>query len=144
MAVATRLLDLHLLTWNGLVKAQITPGAPRAEVVATALEGENMRSVCPDPLNPARLYACSVTDVYVSEDAAQSWQWLPAGGVDYREIWTMAVHPTRAGEVYARILFITSPLSPHRSTRRSFVPFVRAIDRGRDAAASMCRRRWRE
>lgn len=104
MAVATRLLDLHLLTWNGLVKAQIAPGASRAEVVATELQGENMRSVCPDPLNPARLYACSVTDVYLSEDAGQSWQWLPAGGVDYREIWTMAVHPTRPGEVYVGTL----------------------------------------
>ncbi|MFI5268484.1 MAG: WD40/YVTN/BNR-like repeat-containing protein [Chloroflexota bacterium] len=100
MAIATRLLDLHLLTWNGLVKARIGPGAAKAGVVATQLEGENMRSVCQDPLNPRRLYACSVTDVYVSEDAGDSWQWLPAGGVDYREIWTMSVHPTRANEVY--------------------------------------------
>ena len=72
----------------------------QATVVGMALEGENMRSVCQDPLNPRHLYACSVTDVYASEDGGESWAWLPAGGVDYREIWCMAVHPTRPNEIY--------------------------------------------
>ena len=104
MAVATRVLDLHLLTWNGLVKCQISQGASEAVVVGTHLEGENMRALCQDPLNPRRLYACSVTDVYSSEDGGDSWEWLPAGGVDYREIWTMSVHPTRPNEVYVGTL----------------------------------------
>src|SRR5919199_2351539 len=64
MAIATRVLDLHLLTWNGLVKCQVSQGASQATVVGTQLEGENMRAICQDPLNPRRLYACSVTDVY--------------------------------------------------------------------------------
>jgi photosystem II stability/assembly factor-like uncharacterized protein len=104
MAVATRVLDLHLLSWNGLVKARLSPGADKAEIVGSQLEGENMRALLQDPHNPSRLYACSVTDVYISENAGQSWQWLPAGGVDYREIWTMAVHPTRPNEVYVGTL----------------------------------------
>jgi photosystem II stability/assembly factor-like uncharacterized protein len=104
MAVATRLVDLHLLTWDGLVKARVGRGEGRAEVLGHQLEGENMRSVCPDPFNPRRLYACSVTDTYLSEDGGDSWQWLPAGGVDYREIWTMSAHPSRANEVYVGTL----------------------------------------
>ena len=104
MAIATRVLDLHLLTWNGLVKCRIGPGEPKAEVVATQLEGENMRSICQDPFNAERLYACSVTDTYISDDGGDTWQWLPAGGVDYREIWTMSVHPTRPNEVYVGTL----------------------------------------
>jgi len=104
MAVATRVLDLHLLTWNGLVKCQVSQGASEAVVVGTHLEGENMRAICQDPLNPRRLYACSVTDVYSSDDGGDSWEWLPAGGIDYREIWTMSVHPTRPDEVYVGTL----------------------------------------
>lgn len=104
MAVATQLLELHLLTWNGLVKCRLNHGSSQAQVIATHLEGENMRSICQDPLNPQRLYACSVTDVYFSEDAGDTWAWRPAGGVDYREIWTMSVHPTRPDEVYVGTL----------------------------------------
>lgn len=100
MAVAARVLDLHLLTWSGLLKCRVGRGATKADVVASQLEGENMRSVCQDPCNPSRLYAASVTDTYLSENGGDSWQWLPAGGLDYREIWTMSVHPTRANEVY--------------------------------------------
>ena len=59
-----------------------------------------MRSLLVDPFNPRHLYAASVTDVYSSEDAGETWKWYPAGGLDYREIWTMSVHPTRPNEVY--------------------------------------------
>jgi photosystem II stability/assembly factor-like uncharacterized protein len=104
MAIATRVLDLHLLTWNGLVKCRVSPAAAKAEVVGSQLEGENMRSVCQDPFNPRRLYAASVTDTYLSEDGGDSWQWLPAGGVDYREIWTMAADPSRPNVVYVGTL----------------------------------------
>jgi hypothetical protein len=104
MTVAAGLLNLQLLTWGGLVRCQFDPRNARANVVGTSLEGENMRSVLADPCQPGHLYACSVTDVYTSEDAGQNWKWLPAGGVDYREIWTMAVHPDRPGEVYVGTL----------------------------------------
>ncbi|MBV8083270.1 MAG: hypothetical protein JO247_00500 [Chloroflexi bacterium] len=100
MAVATGLLDLHLLTWSGVIKCRFSLGDTKAEVVATNLEGENMRQVLVDPFNPRHLYATSVTDVYSSEDGGSTWKWYPAGGVDYREIWTMSVHPTRPDEVY--------------------------------------------
>ena len=72
MAVATRVLDLHLLSWNGLVKARISPGMDKAEVLGAQLEGENMRGLYQDPFNPRRLYACSVTDTYLSEDGGET------------------------------------------------------------------------
>jgi photosystem II stability/assembly factor-like uncharacterized protein len=104
MAVATRVTDLHLLTWSGVVKCRFDPGDRQATVVATNLEGENMRSVLVDPFNPRHIYAASVSDVYSSEDGGDSWKWYPAGGLDYREIWTMSVHPTRPNEVYVGTL----------------------------------------
>jgi len=100
MAVATRALDLHLLTGTGVMKYRTTPGSHRAELLASGLDDENIRNILPDPFNPQHLYACSVTDVYASEDGGETWEWLPAGGVDYREIWCMAVHPTRPNEIY--------------------------------------------
>ena len=104
MAIATRLLNLQLLTWSGLVSCRFDPHGATAEVRENTLEGENMRAVVPDPCASGHLYACSVTDVYTSDDAGDTWKWLPAGGVDYREIWTMAAHPTRPGEVYVGTL----------------------------------------
>src|SRR5687767_11120120 len=99
MAVATSVLDLHLLTGTGVMKYRVaSPG--RVDPIASGLDGENIRAILPDPFDPRHLYACSVTDVYSSDDAGETWQWLPAGGVDYREIWSMAVHPTRPNEVY--------------------------------------------
>ena len=104
MAIATRLLNLQLLTWSGLVSCRFDPHGASAEVRENTLAGENMRAVVPDPCAPGHLYACSVTDMYTSDDAGKIWKWLPAGGVDYREIWTMAAHPTRPGEVYVGTL----------------------------------------
>jgi hypothetical protein len=46
------------------------------------------------------LYAATLTEIHVSEDDGATWQWLPSGGIDRRDIWTMAVHPTRANEIY--------------------------------------------
>src|SRR5256885_7163109 len=34
----------------------------------------------------------------------ENWQWLPSGGIDFRDIWAMAVHPTRANEIYVGTL----------------------------------------
>jgi hypothetical protein len=56
--------------------------------------------VARDPFNPQKLYAATLTEIHVSEDDGASWQWLPSGGIDRRDIWTMAVHPTRANEIY--------------------------------------------
>jgi photosystem II stability/assembly factor-like uncharacterized protein len=72
----------------------------RVEILNGALDGETVREVARDPFNPKRLYAATLTEIHVSEDDGASWQWLPSGGVDYRDIWTMAVHPTRANEIY--------------------------------------------
>jgi hypothetical protein len=118
MAVATSVLDLHLLTGTGVIRARTTPGSHRAEVVGTGLDGENIRNVIADPFNLRHLYACSVTDEYASEDGGETWEWQPAGGVDYREIWSMAVHPTRPNEIYLG----TMPAVVYRSVNggRSF------------------------
>jgi hypothetical protein len=52
MTVATRVVDLHLLTWSGVVKCRFNPDERQAESGSTNLEGENMRSVLVDPFNP--------------------------------------------------------------------------------------------
>jgi hypothetical protein len=100
MAISTSVLELHFLTGTGVLKAQLRHGAAEAEVVATGLDGENVRNIVVDPFNPRHLYACSVTDFYTSQDGGQTWEWSPAGGVDYREIWCLAVHPTRPNVVF--------------------------------------------
>ena len=73
MTVATRVVDLHLLTWSGVVRCRFDPGERQANVVAINLEGENMRSLLVDPFNPRHLYAASVTDVYSSEDGGDTF-----------------------------------------------------------------------
>jgi photosystem II stability/assembly factor-like uncharacterized protein len=100
MTVATSVLNLQLLTWSGIVNCRFRAGAAQVDVLGTNLEGENIRSVVADSTNPRQLYACSVSDVYSSADGGETWTWLPSGGVDYREIWTLAAHPLRSGEVY--------------------------------------------
>jgi hypothetical protein len=104
MVVAHDVVDVCLLSREGVVRARLEPGRGHAETLTSGLPGENMRAICPDPLNPARLYACSTTEVYRSDDAGQTWQWLPAGGLTFREFWTMAVHPTRPDELYVGTL----------------------------------------
>src|SRR5918994_911948 len=61
------------------------------------------RSDAVEPLNSA-LDAATLTEIHVSEDAGESWKWLPSGGIDYRDIWAMQVHPTRANELYVGTL----------------------------------------
>ncbi len=70
------------------------------EILNSALDGETVREVARDPFNPKKLYAATLTEIHVSEDDGATWQWLPSGGIDRRDIWTMAVHPTRANEIY--------------------------------------------
>jgi hypothetical protein len=63
-----------------------------------------VREVARDPFTPKRLYAATLTEIHLSEDDGASWQWLPSGGIDHRDIWTMAAHPTRADEIYVGTL----------------------------------------
>ncbi len=103
MTTTTREAQLFLLTADGLVRCRLN-GAQEPEVLDTKLQGENMRAVCQDPVDPSHLYAASVTEVFSSTNGGESWRLLPAGGLDYREIWTMSVHPTRAKELYVGTL----------------------------------------
>ena len=97
-------LNLFLLKADGLVRCRWDGESEEVEELDRALDGETVREVARDPLNPRRLYAATLTEIHVSEDDGASWQWLPSGGIDYRDIWTMAVHPTRANEVYVGTL----------------------------------------
>jgi hypothetical protein len=97
-------VNLFLLKADGLVRCRWDGESENVEELNSALEGETVREVARDPFNPKRLYAATLTEIHVSEDAGVSWQWLPSGGVDYRDIWTMAVHPTRADELYVGTL----------------------------------------
>jgi hypothetical protein len=96
MAVATGQLVLYLLTADGLVRCRATDRLDGVEVVATDLEGDNLREVCQDPFEPRRFYAASTTDLYRSEDGGESWEQLAAGGVDYREFWSSSATRTAA------------------------------------------------
>ena len=96
--------NLFLLRPDGLVRCRWDGKSDYVESLNTALEGETVREVARDPFNPKRLYASTLTEIHVSEDDGASWQWLPSGGIDYRDIWTLAVHPTRANEIYVGTL----------------------------------------
>jgi len=102
--VAREVADACLLTRNGIVRCRLDAGGQQSEVLSATLQGENIRAVCADPQVPNRVWACSTTELYTSEDSGLTWQWLPAGGLRYREYWTLAVHPTRPGELYVGTL----------------------------------------
>lgn len=97
-------LSLFLLTAEGLVRFVWGGRSERAEPAGRALEGEILREVAQDPADPRRLYAATSTEIHVSEDGGRSWKWVPSGGIDYRDIWTMRVHPTRPGVLYVGTL----------------------------------------
>ena len=97
-------LLLFLLTADGLVRCRWDGRVDNVEILNHALDGETVREVARDPFTPKRLYAATLTEIHVSEDDGASWQWLPSGGIDHRDIWTMAVHPTRADEIYVGTL----------------------------------------
>ncbi|HEY7068246.1 MAG TPA: hypothetical protein VII06_42750 [Chloroflexota bacterium] len=100
MAVATDRLSLYLLTGEGLVRGHTTDGLERVVLDGTDLDGETLREVCQDPCEPRRLWAASTTDLYRSDDGGASWDQLPAGGIEFRELWALAVPPTRPNELY--------------------------------------------
>ena len=97
-------LLLFLLTADGLVRCRWDGRTDNVEILNHALDGETVREVARDPFTPKRLYAATLTEIHVSEDDGASWQWLPSGGIDHRDIWTMAVHPVRADEIYVGTL----------------------------------------
>jgi hypothetical protein len=104
MAATNGNLQLFLLKADGLMRCRWDGQSERVEVLNSALDGETVREVARDPFNPKRLYAATLTEIHISEDDGASWQWLPSGGIDHRDIWTMAVHPTRVNEIYVGTL----------------------------------------
>lgn len=104
MAATDNQVNLFLLKADGLVRCRWDGAYDSVEQLNSALEGETVREVVCDPFNPRRLYAATLTEIHVSQDNGASWQWLPSGGIDYRDIWAMAVHPTRPNEIYVGTL----------------------------------------
>ena len=104
MSASDGQLNLFLLKADGLVRCRWDGKSESVEELNSAMEGETVREVACDPFHPSRLYAATLTEIHVSEDNGATWQWLPSGGIDYRDIWTMAVHPTRPDEIYVGTL----------------------------------------
>ena len=104
MAVTNGPLSLFLLKADGLVRCRWDGASARVDKLNCALEGETLRELARDPFDPKRLYAATLTEIHVSEDGGETWKWLPSGGLDYRDIWAMAVHPTRPNEIYVGTL----------------------------------------
>jgi photosystem II stability/assembly factor-like uncharacterized protein len=93
-------LQLFLLGAERLLRCRWDGRSDNVEILNSAMDGETVREVARDPFNPKKLYAATLTEIHISENNGESWQWLPSGGIDYRDIWTMAVHPTRPNEIY--------------------------------------------
>jgi photosystem II stability/assembly factor-like uncharacterized protein len=104
MALDSKQLQMFLLTADKLVRCRWDGQSGRVEILNSALEGETLREIGQDPSDPNRLYAATLTEIHVSEDGGANWKWLPSGGIDYRDIWALAVHPTRAQELYVGTL----------------------------------------
>ena len=82
-------LNLFLLKADGLVCCRWDGKSERIEIRNRALDGETVRELAPDPFQRNRLYVATLTEIHISEDGGESWKWLPSGGLDYRDIWTM-------------------------------------------------------
>src|SRR5262245_11507433 len=100
MGATNENLQLFLLGADRLLRCRWDGRTENVEILNSALDGETVREVARDRFNPKRLYAATLTEIHVSEDDGAMWQWLPSGGIDHRDIWTMAAHPTRANEIY--------------------------------------------
>ena len=97
-------LQLFLLSADRLLRCRWDGRTENVEILNSGLDGETVREVARDPFNAKKLYAATLTEIHVSEDGGATWQWLPSGGIDRRDIWTMAVHPTRPNEIYVGTL----------------------------------------
>lgn len=104
MALNSKQLQMFLLTADKLVRCRWDGRSERVEILNSALEGETLREISQDPADQNRLYAATLTEIHVSEDGGANWKWVPSGGIEYRDIWAMAVHPTRAEELYVGTL----------------------------------------
>ncbi|MBM4296662.1 MAG: hypothetical protein FJ143_02865, partial [Deltaproteobacteria bacterium] len=97
-------LQLFLLTAERLLRCRWDGKSDNVEIINSAMDGETIREVARDPFNPKKLYAATLTEIHISEDEGVTWKWLPSGGIDRRDIWCMAVHPTRKDEIYVGTL----------------------------------------
>ncbi len=97
-------LQLFLLTADKLVRCRWDSRVDGVEIMNAAMDGEVLREVAQDPFDPKRLYAATLTELHVSEDRGENWKWLPSGNIDFRDIWAMAVHPTRPNVIYVGTL----------------------------------------
>ena len=97
-------LKMFLLTADHLVRCHWDGRSRQVEVLDRVLDGEVLREVARDAGDPNRLYAATSTEMHTSEDGGESWKWIPSGGLDYRDIWTMQSHPTRPEEIYVGTL----------------------------------------
>lgn len=104
MTAKSDFLQLFFLKADGLARCLWDGRSERVEALQTALEGETVREVARDAANPRRLYAATLTEIHVSDDGGATWKWVPSGGIDHRDIWAMAAHPTRAEEIYVGTL----------------------------------------
>ncbi len=104
MVAATKQLQMFLLTAENLVRCRWDGRSEQMKIMNSALEGETLRDVAQDPVNPNRLYAATGTEIHVSDDGGENWKWVPSGGIDYHEIWTMQAHPSRPDELYVGTL----------------------------------------
>jgi hypothetical protein len=78
MATNNAPLNLFLLQADGLTRCRWDGESESSELLNRALDGETVREVAPDPFKAGRLYAATLTEIHVSEDAGMSWQWLPS------------------------------------------------------------------
>jgi hypothetical protein len=101
MAVATRQVDLFVLTGDALVRFRVQKGSPAAEYVSSALDGQFVRRVEADPHRPGRLYATCKANVGVSDDGGVTWLLLPAAGLDRRHVWSVTPDPHVPDRLYA-------------------------------------------
>lgn len=104
MAVINGSLQMFLLKADGLVRCQWDGRSERVEVMGRALDGETVRQIARDAADAKKLYAATSTEIHFSEDDGETWKWVPAGGIDFRDIWAMEAHPTRPNEIYVGTL----------------------------------------
>lgn len=93
-------LQMYFLRADGLGRALWDGRSERLDALSNALEGETVREIAQDAGNPKRIYVATLTEIHVSDDGGETWKWVPSGGIDHRDIWAMAAHPTRPEELY--------------------------------------------
>jgi hypothetical protein len=93
-------LNLFLLKSDGLVRCRWDGNSERVDVLDRALNGETVRELAPDPFQRNRLYAATLTKFMSVRTAAKVGNGSRPAALDYRDIWTMAVHPIRPHDLY--------------------------------------------